>query len=151
MSAPASKARARWAGHAHEVMTRHGHRAGAARAAVIEALAASGCCLSAQELADAARAAGRRVGIASVYRILERLHELRLVQRLELGDGIARFEALAPDGDHHHHLVCLECGEVVPFEDPGLERAIAGTSRRAGFSVVEHDVVLRGHCPACAA
>ena len=44
--------------------------------------------------------------------------ELRLVQRIDAGDGIARFEPLQPDGDHHHHLVCRDCGKVEAFSDP---------------------------------
>lgn len=89
------------------------------------------------------------MGLASVYRALDTLAGLELVQRVELGDGTARYEAVAPSGEHHHHLVCVECGRVEPFDDDGLEAAITAVSRRASFTVREHEVVLRGRCAAC--
>ena len=46
------------------------------------------------------------------------------MQRVDLGDGVSRFERADPRGDHHHHLVCGDCGKVEPFEDPALEAAI---------------------------
>ena len=46
-------------------------------------------------------------------------------------------------------MVCVNCGRVVPFEDPSLERAIGGVSRRVSFDVSEHDVTLRGTCSRC--
>ena len=61
--------------------------------------------------------------------ILELLTELRLVQRIDVGQGVARYERHRPDGDHHHHLVCDCCGLVAPFEDPALEQAIERVSR----------------------
>ena len=81
-------------------------------------MAGQDCCASAQEIHDSLRSEGRSVGIASVYRVLEVLSELRLVQRVDVGDGIARFEPALPDGDHHHHVVCDDCGKVEPFSDP---------------------------------
>lgn len=128
-----------------------GYRAGGARSSIIDELDGLDCCRSAQELHDRLRAHGREVGLASVYRALDTLAGLELVQRVELGDGTARYEAVAPSGEHHHHLVCVECGRVEPFDDDGLEAAITAVSRRASFAVREHEVVLRGRCAACAA
>lgn len=146
-------ARARWADHAMRAVADAGHRSGGARRAVIDSLAAQDCCRSAQEIFDQLRADGRRVGMASVYRVLELLHGLRLVTRLDLGRGVSgsRYEPALPGGEHHHHLVCTACGEVRPFEDPALERALDGTAQRADYVVQEHDVVLRGECPGCRA
>lgn len=95
------------------------------------------------------RAEGTRVGIASVYRALEGLDELGLAQRVDLGDGIARYERSDPRGEHHHHLVCDDCGKVEPFEDPGLEEAIERVAGGRGYEVAAHDVVLRGACSDC--
>ncbi|MEQ8833986.1 MAG: Fur family transcriptional regulator [Miltoncostaeaceae bacterium] len=140
-----------WATHASGSVKRAGHRAGGARQAVIDSLAAQDCCRSAQEIFDQLRADGRRVGIASVYRVLDLLVSLGLVQRLDLGGGISRFEPALPGGEHHHHIVCVGCGEVHPFEDPMLERAIEGAAGASDFTVEGHDVVLRGRCPDCRA
>jgi Fur family ferric uptake transcriptional regulator len=124
-------------------------RSGGARRVVVEFLGGQECCASAQEIHDAVRAAGARVGIASVYRTLDGLDELGLVQRVDLGDGVARYERADPQGEHHHHLVCGDCGKVEPFEDPALEAAIAGIAGGRGYDVAAHDVVLRGACGDC--
>ena len=143
------EAAARWAEHAGASVRRAGHRSGGARQAVIESLAEQVCCRSAQEIFDQLRRDDRRVGIASVYRVLDLLVSLGLVQRLDLGGGVSRFEPALPGGEHHHHLVCVGCGEVHPFEDPALEAALEDAARRSDFTVEGHDVVLRGRCPAC--
>ena len=138
-----------WAAHALEVLDRAGHRRGGARSAVIDALAADGCAVSALELDERLRASGRAVGRASVYRALEQLAELGLVQRLDLGTETARYERTSPGGEHHHHMVCDACGKVLPFEDPALERAVSRISGGRGFEVREHEVVLHGACGTC--
>ena len=86
--------------------------------------------------------------MASVYRALDTLAELRLVQRVEAGDGVARFEPSRAD-HHHHHLVCDDCGKVEPFTDDPLERALERAAGRLGYALEQHDVVLRGACEDC--
>jgi Fur family ferric uptake transcriptional regulator len=140
---------ASWRTHTDEALKGAGFRSGGARAAVLDAMAEQSCCVSAQQLHQRVGEEGRAVGIASVYRVLDELVELRLVQRVDVGDGIARYEPAQPDGDHHHHVVCEDCGKVEPFEDPTLESAIARASKRLGFSVEAHEVVLRGECGDC--
>jgi Fur family transcriptional regulator, ferric uptake regulator len=142
---------ARWTGHALDRVARAGHRSGGARRAVIESLAEQDCCRSAQEIFDQLRDDGRAVGIASVYRVLDLLVSLGLVQRLDLGGGVARYEPALPGGEHHHHVVCVECGEVRPFEDAGLERALHAAAGASEFEVDGHDVILWGRCPDCRA
>jgi Fur family ferric uptake transcriptional regulator len=148
--APSPDAEA-WVGEAERALREGGHRASAPRAAVLEAIARQECVLSAREIADELRADGREVGVATVYRTLELLEGMRLLQRLDVGDGSARFEPALPGGEHHHHhLVCDRCGKVTPFEDPKLERAIDDLGDRLDYAVAGHDVVLRGECPDCA-
>ena len=153
MAAPdiASPPADRWIEHAEAELRRAGHRASHPRTAVLELIGAQECVLSAHEIADELRGRGRPVGIATVYRTLELLEDLKLVQRLDVGGGSARFEPALPGGEHHHHLVCDECGRVTPFEDRGLERAIASLAKRLAHRVGEHDVILRGICPGCEA
>ena len=125
-----------------------GRRSGARRS-VVELLGRQDCCLTAQQIFDKLRAEGRRVGIASVYRVLEQLSEQGLVQRIDLGAGIARYEPALESGEHHHHLVCDDCGKVEAFADPELEAVIHKVERKTGYSVAAHDVVLRGACRDC--
>jgi Fur family ferric uptake transcriptional regulator len=139
-----------WRDLALDDLREAGYRAGAARRAVVELLAAEHCCLTAQEIHEQLRASGTRVGIASVYRALDVLVERRLVLRVDIGAGVARYEA-ALDHDHHHHLVCGDCGKVEAFSDESLERAIHGVVGRIGFEVAAHEVVLHGACGDCRA
>jgi Fur family ferric uptake transcriptional regulator len=138
-----------WREHTLATLATEGYRRGGARNAVVELLDAQDCALTAQQIDDRLRAEGRSVGRASVYRILEMLTELRLVQRIDVGQGVARYEPHLPDGDHHHHLVCDSCGQIAPFEDRALERAIERVSARLSFVVDDHDVVLHGACSDC--
>src|SRR5262249_60173051 len=117
---------------------------------LIAPLAEQACCLPAQEFFDRLRPSGRRVGIASVSRVLALLTSEGLVQRIDLGSGVARYEPVHSGGDHHHHLVCDTCGKVEAFADDELERALSKVERRTGYSVAGHDVVLRGACASCA-
>ena len=73
-----------------------------------------------------------------------------LVSRVDVGDGIARYEPADPAGEQHHpHLLCDQCGKLVPFHDPALERSIDQLSSRLGFRTTDHEVTLRGDCPDC--
>lgn len=128
---------------------REGFRAGGARSAVVELLAQQDCCLSAQEIFDRLRSDGRKVGIASVYRVIDQLLQMQLVQRVDVGGGVSRFEAAHPGGEHHHHLVCDDCGRVVAFEDAKLERELDRVGRSLGARVAAHDLVLHGACADC--
>jgi Fur family transcriptional regulator, ferric uptake regulator len=138
-----------WVKHSLGVLEDAGFRSGGARRSVVELLGRQDCCLSAQEIFDRLRSARRPVGIATVYRTVDILTDLRLVKRIDAGDGIARYEPAQPDGDHHHHLVCRDCGKVEAFTDPRLERAIDRVAGGLGYSVDEHEVVLTGACADC--
>jgi Fur family ferric uptake transcriptional regulator len=139
-----------WAEHALEALQAAGHRRGGARTAVVEALARHDCAVTALDLDDELRRRKPPVARASVYRALEQLKDLGLVQRIEVCPGTAGYERVEPDGHHHHHAICSECGRMVPFEDSSLERAIGELSASISFEVTEHDVVLRGLCERCA-
>ena len=125
-------------------------RGGRARQAVIGHLARQRCCLSATEIFDGLRAEGSPVGLASIYRALEQLAALRLLLRVDLGD-VARYEPALPGGDHHHHVICDDCGKVEPFSDRPLESALDGLGGRLGYELEGHDVLLRGACADCRA
>ena len=140
-----------WTEHALRTLEREGHRTGAARRTVVELLGRQDCCLSAKEITEELRAEGREVGLASVYRALELLDGLRLVQRLDAGEGVVRYEPAVSGDGHHHHIVCESCGGVASYEDEALEQAIHRLADRLSWDVGSHDVVLRGRCPACSA
>lgn len=146
-----------WADRARGQIHRAGHRRGGARDVLIEMFAREQCALTVQEIDK--RLTGwlqngvvsRPVGIASVYRGVEVLQDLKLITRVDVGDGVARYERapLEQHDHHHHHFVCDRCGLLVPFDDDALERAIDGLESRFGFVAEQHEVVLRGVCVGC--
>ena len=138
-----------WSQQALAQLSDAGYRRGGARQVVIELLDEQACALSALDIEDRLRARdGRRVGRASIYRVLDELVTLNLLTRVEVGDGVARYE---PQREHHHHLVCDGCGKLTPFQDDALERAIHGLAARVAFDVSDHDVTLHGCCESCRA
>jgi Fur family ferric uptake transcriptional regulator len=145
-----AKSGATWEVHAKDTLREGGHRSGGAREAVVALLARQDCCLSAQEISDELRGAGAEIGQASVYRALDLLHEMGLVQRVEFGEGGARYEPMLPSGEHHHHAVCETCGRVTAFKDERLERALERLSDRLRHSMRAHDIVIHGDCSRCA-
>ena len=138
-----------WSDRALSELQDAGYRRGLARRRVIDFLDAQDCCVGAQEIHHELVERGERVGLASVYRVLDVLAEKRLVQRVDLGDGVARFEPLRDTVDHHHHIVCDDCGRVEPFADQRLERVLRDVEESSGYDVAGHDIVLRGACSAC--
>ena len=140
-----------WIERAEATLSAAGHKRGGARRAVLELLDAQRCALTAVEIEDTLRTAERRVSRASVYRILDELEGLRLVQRVDTGQAMVRYERVCEHEQHHHHLVCDRCGLVMPFSDAGLERAIDSLSERVPLAVSEHEIVLHGSCRDCAA
>ncbi len=126
-----------WAESTVAALRSRGFRSGGARRAVIELLGRQDCCLTAQEIFDELRGG-------------EQLSKDGFVQRIDLGAGISRFEPIHSSGEHHHHLVCEDCGKVEAFADDELERALRRVEGRTGYSVAGHDVVLRGACRDCA-
>jgi Fur family ferric uptake transcriptional regulator len=138
-----------WEERALDALQSAGYRRGGARTAVIEALAKHDCAVTALDLEEELRGRDVAVGRASVYRALEQLEQLGLVQRIEVCRGTAGFERIDPTGHHHHHAICRDCGRMVPFEDKSLERALDKLAGEMPFDVTEHDVVLRGTCERC--
>lgn len=146
-----------WADSARNRIRRAGHRRGGARELLIELFAREDCALTVQEI-DRRLAGWRRdgavrrpVAIASIYRGVEVLQDLRLISRVDVGDGVARYERapIEHHEHHHHHFVCDSCGLLVPFDDDALEQAIGALENRFGFKAKEHEVVLRGTCLSC--
>jgi Fur family transcriptional regulator, ferric uptake regulator len=138
-----------WSERALEELRTAGYRRGGARARVIGYLDAQDCCVAAQDIHQALHTSGERVGLATVYRVLDALVGTRLVQRVDLGDGVARFEPVRDSVEHHHHIVCDDCGRIEPFADARLERVLRDVEKSSGYEVAGHDIVLRGACSAC--
>src|SRR6202012_2363315 len=133
-----------WIRNVHANLQMGGYSRGGARDAVIDLLGEQRCALSAAQIEDRLRADGRPIARATIYRTLDLLVERGLAERGLVGQGEARFEPLEPSGEHHHHLFCAQCGQLVPFDDAGLERAINKLEDRLGVTVDRPHVLLGG-------
>lgn len=138
------------------VRTRLGDRAArftpTRRAVVAELAAAEGPLTP----ADLLRRLGVRVPVSSLYRTLATLDEGGIVHRTHDAEGITRFELAEWLNGHHHHLVCVGCGEVRDIEiDGDWERTIAALVGRvaaaSGYAVSGHRIDIEGTCTRCAA
>jgi Fur family ferric uptake transcriptional regulator len=134
-----------WTELATRALTAAGFRSGGGRRRVVELLGSEDCALTALEIDRQLPGVGR----ATVYRALEQLEGLGLIQRVDVKGDAAGFERVDPSGHHHHHIVCEQCGRVVAFEDDRLEQAILALAERPDFKVSSHDVTLRGECASC--
>jgi len=133
-----------WTAQAEKRLDEAGFRSGGSRRQVIDLLGGEHCALTALEIDRRLESVGR----ATVYRTLEQLERLHLVQRVEIGGDAAGYERLDPEA-HHHHLVCEDCGRLTPFASEALEEAIDAVGRDSDFTIAAHDVVLRGRCGSC--
>lgn len=79
------------------------------------------------------------ISIATVYRTVKLLEEAGVIERLEFGDGRARYEE---SGHHHEHLVDIETGEVIEFYDEALETMKEQIADRMGYELVDHRLEL---------
>jgi Fur family ferric uptake transcriptional regulator len=105
---------------------------------------------SAADLLEQAKRSRPGVGRATIFRTLEILSSLRVIERLVLPDGSRGYIQCEPD-EHHHHLVCTVCGRGVDIADGEIAALVDGIGRRHGYRLESHRLELFGVCPSCAA
>jgi Fur family transcriptional regulator, ferric uptake regulator len=105
--------------------------------------------VTAEELLAAARKIDPSIGQATVFRAIKLFAEAGLAREACPDEGAKRYEH-AYRHEHHDHLVCLGCGAIVEFKDPGIERAQEAIYRKYGYRPSGHQMELQGYCPACA-
>ena len=120
-------------------------RATKQRRAVEQVLRETDDFISAQALHARLRDQGDTVGLATVYRTLNAMAEDERVDMLRVDDGEARYRLCASD-DHHHHLVCRECGRTVEIEGPAVESWADTVAAQHGFRDVSHILEVFGTC-----
>lgn len=87
------------------------------------------------------------VGLATVYRVLNQLTEVGILTRNVFDAGKAVYEL--HQGEHHDHLICLECGHVEEFSDDVIEERQRAVATSKGFALAQHQLALYGYCPNC--
>ncbi len=138
------------------LLKQNGLKVTSQRVAILEVLdSRPGKHLTAEEIYDYVREKYPEIGIATVYRTIQVLSELNLIDKLNLDDGYVRYEiskgSKEETSHHHHHLICVNCGSVFAFQDDLLETLEERIMDTMGFCVVDHEVKLYGHCSACQA
>lgn len=124
-----------------------GYRLTEPRQAVIDILANSQRALNATEIFDLARERYPSLGLVSVYRTLEKLEELDLIQKVHHPDGCQSY--IAGFTGHQHLLICHICGQAEFFEGDDLAPLIKHVSRESGFTIQEHWLQFFGLCAKC--
>lgn len=90
------------------------------------------------------------IGLATVYRTLELLTELKIVDKINFGDGVARFDLRKEGVDHfHHHLICIECGKVEEVQEDLLGEVEKIVESRWNFTIKDHWLTFHGICRNC--
>lgn len=84
------------------------------------------------------------IGLATVYRVLTQFEQAGILVRSNFESGKAVYEL--NEGQHHDHLVCLDCGRVEEFYDPDIERRQQAIAQERGFTLQEHALSLYAHC-----
>ena len=109
--------------------------------------------LTAEEIYELVKLSYPEIGLATVYRTIQLLNELHLIDRINFDDGYVRYEMGSAhergQKHHHHHLICMKCGRVTSFQDDLLEELEAKITATAGFRIVDHEVKLYGYCVEC--
>ena len=100
--------------------------------------------LTAEDVFKALLAEGSDVGLATVYRVLMQFEQAGLLARSNFESGKAVFELNA--GQHHDHLVCLDCGRVEEFVDARIEQRQRAIALEHGFDLQEHSLALYARC-----
>lgn len=107
--------------------------------------------LNVDELHRLVREKDPTIGYATVYRTLKLLERYGLVNCSNFGDGTARYEVNEGSEDHHDHLICTDCGDIVEFENDAIEALQKEVAVALGFQLTSHRMDLFGVCPACQA
>ena len=114
--------------------------------------------LSAEKIYDILRGTESEIGLATVYRSLEILVSLGILQKIEFGKefdkrnkGSYSYELnpIDPNQHFHHHLICTECKEITEFEDDMMDELESGIFKQTGFKVENHQAKFFGVCKKC--
>jgi Fur family ferric uptake transcriptional regulator len=134
-----------------------GHRMTKPREVIFEVLSKISGHPSAEEIHFEVYKRHPDVGLTSVYRTLELLVEMGLVQKFDFGDGRARYELSSgpKEDNHHHHLVCTKCKRIINYDDfiddelELLKKTEKGLSEKFNFRITDHLIQFYGLCDKC--
>ncbi len=138
---------------AYEILRKHlksggKHRATPERFAVLDAVLESQGHFDAEALYYRIITSGKKISRATVYNTLELLKECGLVSKYRFAENISRYEK-AFGRPQHHHLICLECGDIIEFVHERLERIQEEACAEKGFTPQSSSLQIFGTCAKC--
>ncbi|WP_327537495.1 Fur family transcriptional regulator [Arcanobacterium ihumii] len=119
------------------------------RSAIIELLRTQNNFLSAQDIFELLRKEGHNIGLATVYRNLQAMAQVKSVDVVRQEDSDVQLFRYCADDNHHHHLVCRNCGKTVDIQGEAVEQWAAKIAHEHNFTGVTHSLELYGQCSAC--
>lgn len=130
-----------------EILHTSGRRLTRQRRLVLEVLESSQEHLDAESLHDRAKALQPNISLATVYRTLQILKEMGLVEEHQFGEGHAHFETIQETP--HYHFTCSECGRVIEFDAPQIVDVLQRLSKQKGLQVTGVHLLVTGRCTQC--
>lgn len=131
-----------------DFLARRGMKLTRQRQAVVDEIFRDNGHFEAEELVERLKTNRTRVSRATVYRTLELLRECQLVEKLDFGTHRSYYEHVSP-GEHHDHLICLRCGNVIEFHNERLEALQKEICGNFGFRESYHSLRIFGLCSKC--
>jgi Fur family ferric uptake transcriptional regulator len=134
-----------------ERLGREGYRLTGPRRTVLEDVVGRAEPFTSAEVWEAMRVSAPGIGRATIFRTLDLLSKLGVLQRIHNDVEGGRCHTYLACGDqHHHHLICNSCGRVIDFhEEKGLDELVREVEKRTNFRVEGHRLELVGRCPSC--
>lgn len=129
-----------------EFIRKKGLRQTSQRDEILEVIFASDEHFTPDELFERLRSAGSKASRATVYRTLSLLVVANLIREIELGDGQTTYDPNFIDHPNHNHLICIDCGKVVEFEDSHLDLLNDCVTRRLGYRPVHQSLRIEAAC-----
>ncbi len=137
-------------------LRRQGARWTVPRRAILELLSRTSKHLSAKEVYGSLHRTNPGLGLTTVYRTLDLLVRMGLLNKLSFGSGESRYEFRSTDEEtHHHHLICMQCGKIIDYtdfvdEEQELVKKIEDSlAKKHGFKINDHHIEFLGLCPEC--
>lgn len=137
----------------NEILKEKGYKATSQRKLVLDVIKENaGKHLTAEEIYELVKKKAPDIGIATVYRTISLLEKMNLIFKIDFGSGSVKYEWDRMDTSHrHHHLICLECGEIIEAEEDLLDDTEQKISINYNFLIENHSVKFYGYCSKCRA
>jgi Fur family ferric uptake transcriptional regulator len=140
-----------------ETLQKNGYRMTVPREAIINLLSGSEKHLSAEDIYMAIHPENQAIGLTTIYRTLELLQRMGILQKFEFGHGRAKYELSEDYGNkkHHHHLICSKCEKIIDYTEFAKEelefigKVEKGLEQNYGFTIDSHILHFYGICDQC--